>query len=521
MNGSLLAAIDLGTTGVRAVVIDTNGHQLGSGACEINILPTATGFAEQAVDGFWQAMVGAVQRALNEACASPGDVAAVGFSHQRCTFALADADGAPLTHLIVWMDQRGLPYLDEIRQCIGVPAYYDVAGLPIYYISSLSKLLWLRENASDVYQSAQRVWPITNFMLARMGVIDPPIDHATGSFYGLMDTRTRAWSRDLIERLGLDRDKLPRLVSSGTVVGELSDREAASQLQLRVGTPLVIGGGDQQCAALGSGMIEVGQSLISLGTGTAVMAAVSEPVRDPNHIIPCVCHAAPGQWEMEGHAQAAAGIILQRFRDEFADAEMAVARRLGRDAYDLLSEEASCAPPGASGLLFIPTLNGSVAPIDYPCSSGVLVGLRPSHTRSDIIRAIMEGMCLENRWILEHLRASGATIEAVHITGGASKSRFWNQLHADILRRPTIRVGTSNAALVGAAICAGIGIGVFSDARAGVAALTSMAETYHPDMQLTTIYDQLYDVFQRAYAALRQADVYQPLREIARLAQKL
>jgi xylulokinase len=520
MNHSLLAAIDLGTTGTRALVIDTDGHQLGSGACEVNIQPTAAGFAEQAVDSFWQAMVEAVQRALDEARASPGDIAAVGFSHQRCTFALADADGAPLTNLIVWMDQRGMSYLDEIRQCIDVPTYYDVAGLPIYYISSLTKLLWLRDNVTNVYQSAQRVWPIANFMLARMGIVDPPIDYATGSFYGLMDTRKRAWSCDLIEPLGLDVSKLPQLVSSGTVVGELSDTEAAAQLRLQVGTPLVIGGGDQQCAALGSGMIETGQSLISLGTGTAVMAAVSEPVRDPNHIIPCVCHAAPGQWEMEGHTQAAAGIILRRFRDEFAAAEVAVARRLSRDVYDLLSEEASCAPPGASGLLFIPTLNGSVAPIDYPCSSGVLVGLRPSHTRADIIRAMMEGICLENRWILEHMKTSGAEIETVYITGGASKSRFWNQLHAGILKCPIIRVGTSNAALVGAAICAGMGSGVFADTRTGVAALTSMAGMYYPDVRLAIIYDQLYDVFKRTYAALRQADVYRPLREIVNLAQK-
>ncbi|RLB05795.1 MAG: hypothetical protein DRG83_01770 [Deltaproteobacteria bacterium] len=511
----LLMAIDLGTTGVRALVIDTNGRQLGSGTCEVNILPTATGFAEQEIDAFWQAMIEAAQCALSAACVRSKDIAAIGISHQRCTFALADADGTPLTNLIVWMDQRGMSYIDDIRQRINPPAYYDVTGLPIYYISSLTKLLWLRDNVPAVYRSARRVWPIANFMLVRMGVNDPPIDYATGSFYGLMDFRKRIWSRDLAETLGVDVDKLPRLVPSGTVVGQLSDRTTAVQLQLPLGIPLVIGGGDQQCAALGSGMIESGQSLISLGTATAVMAAVDEPVGDPNHIIPCVCHVAPDQWEMEGHTQAS-GIILQRFRDEFAAAEVAVARYLGRDPYALLSEEASHSPAGASGLLFIPTLNGSTAPIDYPYSSGVLIGLRPSHTRADIVRAIMEGICLENRWILEHMQNSGIIIKTTYITGGASKSRFWNQLHADILQCPISRVGTSNAALVGAAICAGIGLGIFNNVRDGVATLSHVAETYYPNTHLAPLYTKLYNIFREAYAALRQADIYRPLREIVK-----
>ena len=429
-----LLAIDLGTTGVRALIITSDGVVLGSGEIPTSMITPAPGMVEQAVETYWHGTVGAVHAAMSAGSVAAEDIVAIGFSHQRCTFALADASQQPLTNLIVWMDQRGLPFLDFVRERFDLPRYYEVTGLPIYFISSLSKLLWLQHRTPDLYRSAMRLWPISNFIMARMGVEDPPVDHATASFYGLLNTRNREWSAELIQGLGLDKSLLPRLVPPCTVVGTLSDSQAAEALGLRVGIPLVIGGGDQQCAALGSGMIDVGQALINLGTATAVMAAMPGPIRDRSYVIPSVCHAVPGQWEMEGHTQAS-GVVLQRFRDEFAESEISLARRLNRDPYDLLSEEARLAKGGAAGLLFLPTFNGTTAPINYPYGSGVLVGLRLAHTRSDVIRAMLEGMCFESRWILEEMKVLGVRVESVYLSGGGSQSPFWNQLHADILQR--------------------------------------------------------------------------------------
>ena len=514
MNTQHFLSIDFGTTGVRAVVITSNGHQLGSQEQEVPISQNADGFAEQDVETFWQGMVNVVTRALAQARVSGDDVTAVGFSHQRCTFALADANGQHLCRLVVWMDQRGVPYLDFIRQRIPLPDYYAVTGLPIYYISSLTKLLWLRDQRPELYARARRVWPISNFMLTRLGVHDAPVDLATASFYGLLDTRSRHWATDLPALLGLDSDKLPSLVEPGAMIGTLDNSDAAAQLGLRPGTPLVIGGGDQQCAALGSGVIEPGRALINLGTATAVMAAVTGPQRDPTWVVPSVCHAVAGQWEMEGHTQAS-GVILRRFRDEFGSAESAVAAGLGCDAYELFSEQAKRSVPGAAGLLFLPMFNGSTAPVSDPYSSGALLGLRIYHTRPDVLRAMMEGMCLENRWILEHMQAQGTPIDTVYYAGGGSRSPFWSQLHADILQRPVVRVATSNATAVGVAISAGVATGLYSGVEEGVAALCAPGETYEPRKQHAQLYETLYSQFQIAYQALRDADVFCALRQIA------
>lgn len=506
----LLAAFDFGTTGVRALIIDLEGKTLGSGGCEVSIQPTTSGLAEQSIEDFWNALLIAWKSTLAQARINTSDIAAIGFSHQRCTFAFADDHGQPLSPLIVWMDRRGIPYLDKVRQLVDRMDYYRLVGLPVYYISSLSKILWFADHVPELVRQS-RVWPISSFIITRMGVADPPMDHATASFIGLMDGTRREWSSEMTATLGLNTLMLPSLVPPGTVLGRLTNRQAADELDLPVGLPLVIGGGDQQCAALGSGMIKLGDSIINLGTATALMAAVDKPVRDPNGIIPCVSHAAPGQWEMEAHTQAS-GIILQKYRDEFGWAENALARAIDGDAYDLLTMQAARSAPGANGLIFLPMLNGSTAPLDEPDGTGVLIGLKASNARADVIRAVLEGICYENRWILEAMSQSGASIEQIYITGGASKSSFWNQLHSDILGKNVMQIKTSNAALVGAAICAGLGVGLFHSAKDGVERYRKLGPTHSPDQNLAARYNRSYGLFLSTYQTLLNARIFSDLR---------
>ncbi len=507
-----LLAIDLGTTGVRAVIVTSDGRQIGSGEVEIGLHAPAPGWAEQPAEAFWQGTVQAVRSALAQAAIDPASIAGIGFSHQRGTFALVGETGAPLHDFVVWMDHRGVPYLDEIRARMEPLSYYDITGVPIYFVSSLSKLVWFARERPALVDAAWRMWPIASVIMARMGVDDPPLDHATATFYGLLDSRSRQWSPEILDRLGLRADLLPRLAAPGTVAGTLSNPAAAAELGLRLGTPLVLGGGDQQCAALGSGMIEPGQGLINLGTATAVMAAVDGPARDTSEIIPSACHALPDQYEMEGHTQAS-GIVFQRFRDEFAQPEVEIARQGERSPYDLLVEQASASAPGAGGLVFLPTFNGTTAPINFPQGSGALLGLHITHTRADVIRAMLEGMCYESRWILEHMEAGGTPVRTVYLSGGGSKSPFWCQLHADILQRPVTRSSTSNAAAVGAAICAGLGTGIFAGAAEGVRSLSRLAETYTPGSDASQAYRRSFELFKTSYETIYQSGLFLKLHD--------
>ncbi len=166
----LIAAFDFGTTGVRALILDAQGQSLGSGSCDVAIQQTVSGLAEQSLDDFWKALLDAWRMAVRQSGVNTNNIAALGFSHQRCTFSIVDLSGQPLTNFIVWMDRRGIPYLDRVNQQIGRTDYYQITGLPIYYISSLSKILWFADQMPELLKNNARIWPISNLILNRLGV---------------------------------------------------------------------------------------------------------------------------------------------------------------------------------------------------------------------------------------------------------------------------------------------------------------------------------------------------------------
>lgn len=510
---NLLAAFDFGTTGVRVEVFSPDGSAICSYSLPVSIVQTAKRTAEQSIEEYWNVFLALWEKVKQDPFVKLNEIASIGFSHQRCTFALVDEHGSPLTPLIVWMDKRGLRYLPEIENRINKRNYYNVTGLPIYYISSISKLLWLRDNL-ETFHKTYKIWPITNFILQKLGVNNPPVDHATASFYGFFDSRIRRWDLDIIKELGLHPKMFPALVQPGTIVGRIVDQVAVSTLGVCSGTPLVIGGGDQQCAALGSGMINPGKTLINLGTATAIMTSVDKPIRDPNCIIPCVCHAAPGKWEMEGHTQAS-GLILNRFLEEFGKTGLSDTKLSRMRPYENLSKQAEQSPPGSDGLVFLPVFNGSTVPIDYPYGTGMMLGIRQIHSRNHFIRSIFEGICFENRWVLESIQKSGVEINDVLFAGGGSKSSFWNQLHADILKRNVINVTNNNATLIGAAICAGIGIGLFKNDEDGVKAFTLSGKSYTPNLDNNSIFEENFSIFIRTYEVLRKEGIFEDLYEFA------
>lgn len=509
----LIAACDFGTTGVRSQAFDLNGNIVSESVIPIRIEQRADGFAEQFVKDYVHGFMEAWKRVTDGIDAKK--IVTVGFSHQRCTFGLVDEDGHPLTNLIVWMDKRGFKYLDEIRAVVGNQEYYRITGLPIYYISSITKLLWLRDNMEN-FSRVAKVWPISNYIFDQFDIRhNAPMDHATASFIGVFDSIQRLWSKEIIEALGLSAEIFPEPVQPGTIIGTAEEGRASELLGVTPGTKFVIGGGDQQCAALGSGMIKDGKSLINLGTATALMTSVDKPVRDPNGIIPCVCHAAPEKWEMEGHTQAS-GIILNRFIEEFMQLDLASGSINSDEVYNSVSQLASSADPTANDLLFLPTINGSTVPVDFPYSSGMFLGIRQLHQRQDYIRAIFEGICLENRWVIEEMNNSGARINDIIFSGGGSKSIFWCQLHADILNKKIIRYRTSNAALGGAAICAGIGAGIFRDAEEGVAVFTSKALEceFIPNQDMVNAYQQHFELFIKIYSTLMKEGIFQDIFQL-------
>lgn len=502
-----LCAFDMGTTGVKAGILTPDGQLIGTAYQEYGILYPGPRMVEQSIDEMWQAQCETSQKLLRETGIDPADIAAIGISCQRATFVPLGKGLEPLTNFIGWQDQRSIEQCERMKQTIGLEHYYKIAGLPLDPIAAVSKIVWLKENMPDIFEQTHMFASTQNVHLNQLGVENPPCDLPDAAYMGLLDVDNLVWSAELLDALGIPAEKLPALVPSGTLVGEVS-REAAEATGLAAGTPIAAAGGDLQNAGLGMGVAEPGYVSVGIGTGGGVLICVEKPLRHPDISLNCLPHAVAGTWEMEGIALASGG-AYKWFRDTLGELERNEAASQGIDPYEILNEKAAASPPGANGLIIMPSLLGAGSPNWYPNARGVILGLTPSTNKADLTRAMLEGICLEIRWIIEAAQKLGTDIEEVRIWGGAAKSPLWNQIAADVYGVPAAKTRLADAGLVGASICAAVGVGIYKDAREGAQALVRVSEHYEPDQTHAALYDEMFGIYKEAYSALVDAGVFE------------
>jgi xylulokinase len=493
-----ILSLDLGTSAVKIGLFSPDGHLLQLSSREQLLQFPGPDRVEQSLTDTWRLLAEGSREIL--AKAGIKRVAAVVLTNQRGSVVPIGGDGQALTDLIVWMDQRGLRQVDRLRTVVGADRYYRTSGHPIVPVTGVSKVLWLEQEAPEIWRQTKSVGPPQTWFLRRLGCEEDLVDFSSGSYLFPCDIRNKTWSRDIAALLSFPLEKLPRLVAATEIVGRLS-RTAAGDLGVAEGTPIVAGGGDGQCAAAGTGVVRPGSVMVNVGTATGVQVFLTEPSFDPACTLNCAANVVPGAWEMEGHTQAS-GTVFRWFRDEFGAEERTLAHRTGRDAYDLLVNQASEAPPGSDGLIFLPTFNGSTAPLVDPSARGVLLGLKLSHQRKHVIRAILEGISLEIRWMLDAIAATGAAVDEVRLAGGGSRNPTWNQIHAEILGRPVRTVLNPDAALVGGAMCAAVALGVFSDFHQAASAFVTLGPEIAPLPENQSTYARSYDHFVTLFSLL-------------------
>lgn len=498
--GELIISLDLGTSAIKLGLFSAAGALLRLESRELELRFQEHGLAEQSLIETWR-LVGDLGRRMLEEI-DPQRVGAVVLTNQRGSVVPMTADGEDLTDLIVWMDQRGLGQAARLRAVVGADRYYDISGHPIVPITGVSKVLWLQQEAPEIWARTQSVGPPQTWFLRRLGCTEALVDFSSGSYLFPCDIRRKEWSREIAGELSFPLEKLPRLVAATDIVGKTS-REASAHLGLAEGTPIVAGGGDGQCAAAGTGVVVPGTVMVNIGTATGVQVFLAAPAFDSAKTLNCAANVVPGAWEMEAHTQAS-GVVLRWFRDEFGAAEKRESDAAGRETYDFLVEQARLAPPGCDGLRFLPTFNGTTAPIVEPSARGALIGLRLSHTRGHVIRALLEGISLEIRWMLDAMSRTGAPVDAIRLAGGGSKSPVWNQIHADIFGRPLQAVTKPDAALVGGAMCAAVALGAFPDFRQAAQAFVDLGPTLAPRAENQEVYSEAYRDFVHLFTTLNR-----------------
>ncbi|HUS06805.1 MAG TPA: FGGY-family carbohydrate kinase, partial [Bryobacteraceae bacterium] len=290
---------------------------------------------------------------------------------------------------------------------------------------------------------------------------------------------------------GLDRSILPAVYESSEISGRISVHIAES-LGLAPGTPVVGGGGDQAASAVGNGVVETGIVSCTLGTSGVVFAHMDEPLYDPNGRVHTFCHAVPGKWHVMGVTQGA-GLSLQWLRNQLAS---------GKE-YGELTDEAAGSPPGAQGLLWLPYLMGERTPHLDAAARAVWFGLTASHTRADMIRSIIEGVCYSQKDGLDIIEGMGVPVNSIRISGGGARSPFWRQVLADILNKRVVTLETQEGSAYGAALLAMVGTGAYGSVVEACRTTIREVEGVSPRPPETASYLKSHAIYQALYPALK------------------
>ncbi len=509
----LLISLDIGTTAIKVGLFTADGKLLAIEKREQKLIFPKPGRVEQSMLESWQLISECIRGIMPNQ--PPDAVSSIALSVQRGSVISLDTQGNPLGNQIVWMDNRGLPYVEWLKNNVGLATYYKISGHGLNHITGISKLVWLLHKDPEKWAKTNVIGTPQTLLLKWLGCDDQVCDLSSGTYFFPFDIDHKVWSQALAEKLDFPILKLPRLVAATDIVGKLSDR-AANELGLKPGISLVAGGGDGQCAAAGCGVISPGLGMINIGTGAGVQCFLGEPVRDPACIIPIAAHVVPEGWEMEAHTQAS-GAVLRWLRDEFRYPEKYQAEGSNLDAFNLLIDEARKAAPGSGGLLLIPTFNGSTGPRVDLNARGILMGLSLSHERRHVIRSFLEGITLEIRWMLDAISQIGVPIKELRLAGGGARNPYWNQIHADILNHPVSTLEQNEAALVGAAMCAAVAVGEYKDLKEAANQFVRVRETIDPQSKNYQVYQAAYNRYREVYNLFCDKGIFTHLAELANL----
>lgn len=485
---------DLGTSGLKAVLVDGSGNVVRSARQSYPLEAPAAGWTEQDPEVWWQAL-SAMSRALLDDGPAP-DV--LGLAGQMHGTVFLGAEHTPLRPAILWNDQRTIRECAEVRERIG-GALATWTGNPIRAAFSATKILWLRRHQPELHAGLRAILQPKDFLRLRLtGALGTDVTDASGT--GVFDVDRRRWSDEALEALGVRREWLPEAHESATVIGRV-DRDGATSSGLLAGTPVIAGAGDQAAAALGSGSVVPGTLSIELGTSAAVQLPMATAVSDSNGVMQTFCHAMPETWQLLA-AVLSGGGSLDWYGRLAGVAPGTADPPDGSIDFELLCRAADAVAPGAEGLLFLPHLTGEGAPHVDPDARGAWFGLTRRHDHRHLARAVIEGVAFGVRGVVEAAESLVGKAREIRVTGGGSQGRIWLRTLADVLGRPVTAVGVRDASARGAALLAMAAI-TDQAPRALAADWAAPGVVIEPEPAAVLRYEAQYGIFRELYPTTR------------------
>ena len=481
--------IDVSTTATKAVLIDEAGTVAGVGASAYGFDVPQPRWSEQDPGLWWDGAVTAIRSVLASAGVAGDDVVAIGLTGQMHGAVLLDAAGDVLRPAILWNDQRTSAECDVIRDALGAERLIAITGNDALTGFTAPKLVWVRDHEPDIWRRIAHVLLPKDYLRFRL-TGGYALDKADGAGTLLFDLAARDWSHEVLDALRIDPAWMPPTREGPEITGTVT-ATAASATGLRIGTPVVAGGGDQSANAVGVGAVSVGTMALSLGTSGVVFATTDRPLYEPHGRVHAFCHAVPGRWHMMSVMLSAAG-SLRWFRDALAPGV----------AFGDLVDAAAEVPAGSGGLLFLPYLSGERSPHPDPLARGAFVGLTLTHDRRHLTRAVLEGVAFGLRDGLDLMIAAGTPVpDQIRASGGGTESPLWRQILADVLGAEIATVSTTEGAAYGAGVLAAVGAGWYPSVETASAALVTATPVAAPGPG-TGVYADAHNAYRDLYPAL-------------------
>jgi len=491
--------IDVGTSSLRIIIWDLKGKKMFTSqkeySMEFNNL-----FVEQSSETWKQALIDCLKGTKQFIDESKPNILAISVTSQRASVIPVDNNCKPLSKAIMWQDKRSLKQCKEIEASLGIEKIYRKTGLRIDPYFSLPKILWLKENSVDVFSATSKVIGVQDYIIYQL-TGEFVTDWTQASRTMLLNIEKFEWDEEILDTFAIKRNLLCDLVPPGSIVGSITD-EISEISGIKKGTPVVIAGGDQQCAAIALNTFSVGNAEVNTGTGSFIIVHAEQPVFDDKIRTLCSASAIPGKWVSEA-GMFTTGSIYRWFKEQFYE-------QFGKDAYDVLDREVEKAPIGSNGVVILPHFEGSAAPYWNPFAKGLIFNLTLGTKRWEIARAILEGITVELKSNLGIIEENlGGYITSVSIAGGMTKLDSFNQMQADAFNKRVVKYDNVEASALGAAISATVAIKYYSSYEEAFKNMSPVVEkVYEPVQENAIKYQKLMERKNLLYKALDEYKLY-------------
>lgn len=504
-DGPFLLGVDFGTESCRVAIFDTKGRPMHFAATPYKTHHPKPGWAEQDPSDWWTSLVTSTHLVLKDSGVKPDQIAGISYDATTMTVVPMDAQGNHLRRAIMWMDVRAAKEASRASDIEHWARLYNGGGtMPATAEWYPFKVAWLAVNEPAIFDQAAYIVDAPDWITKQLtGEWSININSAAHRMYYNRDHG--GWPVEFYEFLGAGDAfaKMPeRILDAGVLVGELTS-QAASALGLRPGTPVAQGIADAWAGQIGLGVVRPGKTALITGSSHVISAQSDTALSGKGFFGGYTDGVVPGQYTCEG-GQVSTGSVLKWFKDNFAKDISAEADAKGVSAYDLLNEQAGALPIGSEGLIVNEYFQGNRTPYTDSKARGSIWGLSLHHTPAHLYRAIQEGVCYGTEHILRHMRDAGLRVDEIVACGGATKSRHWMQMHADVTGVPITLTEVGDAVVLGSCMIASVGAGIYKDLQEAADHMVHTVEVIEPDAKRHEAYAFYVDQYANTFPALRE-----------------